>query len=1223
MHIQTKRLTARIAMALVAVAASTAFAQPAQKPLLSQSGEVPIPNVMLTLDSSWSMNWSNMPEGTFQVNGVNVTLPAVSIIIHPDDPFYEPGAIWGTNNNDNDTGVLISDPNTVNATERVYQAQMRSSDVNGIYYNPKVVYQPWPTIDDKGVVGRLPPAPPTAAPFHPLRPTEGTADLQDNNRVLSTRKWCRAVGNNCLTNNPVSRTFQAGVYYVLTAGANPTQIGSYTRYNINAATSFPKAATRTDCTGTTCNQAEERQNFANWFTYYRTRLLLAQASIPDAFINMPENKIRLGWGSIHQQSTNQNNVDGVNSAIVQQGVRPMDLNVKRAMLNWMRTANNRNNMTGAAPSGTLRLWGGTPLRVATAGVGDYFSRTDARNPWANNPAASDGGGPADQNASCRRSFNILVTDGYWNENYNTNTVGNYDNTSRTLPSQTITSNATPPLPSFNYAAINPYKDNNSNMVADVAMRYWNRDLRPDVPNKVNATTENPAFWQHLVQFTVGLGVKGTLNPETDLPALTNGTLSWGSDKIDDLWHAAVNTHGRYFSARNSQELAAAISTALGKASANEGLKEGGVATASNQLVADNVKYIPSYATVEWTGEIEAYPLNDDGVVSSTVPTWRATERMPATAGARNIFTYNGTNAVPFLWASMGTVLQGEMTGGSANLVNYLRGDKTNEGTAASNYRVRKGPLPDFINSTPAFIQSNVDMGYAAALPVAQGGGNAYTQFLADKAARTPLLAVGGNGGMLHIFQTQATTSPAVPAGRETFAFVPRTVLPNLSKLADKTYGTPGNYHQYFVDGGLAEGDYYNGSAWRNILVGTLGAGGRAIYALDLTTTTGLNASTVMWEKSSSNDTDIGYIMSDAEVGVLQNGSWKVFVGNGYDSNAGRAVLLVIDVATGDIQKIVADTSGSNGLSGVRLVRNASQQVIAAYAGDLKGNMWRFEFGDGAVASWRVGFGGLPLIVARDPSGTRQPITATPSFVPAVGNGNVVIFATGKLLVEADQTTTQVQTAYGITDPTTGLYTTLPTPLPDSAGGVRGSLTQQTIGAATTTAGGTYYTISSNVPAASSKGWYLDLSIQDGQRSVYPTIEIGDFVYISSIVPAGSAAQCESSSGRGFNFLLNARTGQQYNLPVLDTNGDGVINSNDDASAGFLTGADGGDTPLTKIIGPKDKDKKVSFQNTRGQQRGRVYCIVNCEDPVDPEPPTPGPTKIKDRVWRQLINPPHP
>jgi type IV pilus assembly protein PilY1 len=182
-----------------------------------------------------------------------------------------------------------------------------------------------------------------------------------------------------------------------------------------------------------------------------------------------------------------------------------------------------------------------------------------------------------------------------------------------------------------------------------------------------------------------------------------------------------------------------------------------------------------------------------------------------------------------------------------------------------------------------------------------------------------------------------------------FAYVPKAVIPNLSKLDDPLYGTTGAgaiYHQYFVDGPLTESDVFINApgvstpSWRNYLVGSLGAGGRAVFALDVTDTANLGTSSIRWEMSIATQSELGYVTAPIEVGVLPNGEWVALFGNGAYSSSGKAALFVVNLQTGTAQTLSVDATGSNGLGGVGVVRNASGQITNLYAGDLKGRMWK-------------------------------------------------------------------------------------------------------------------------------------------------------------------------------------------------------------------------------------------------------------------------------------------
>lgn len=1209
---------------------------PAQKPLVTRDGGQPKPNVMLTLDTSWSMIFPYVPEGAFTVNQQTVNFPGfTSPVMHPDDPRHDPGqqSTVAANQRAGDGGPIPAD---LTDNTNVFQRQMRSPDVNQLYYNPRLEYKPWrKPRDPVSGVERYPNAIPRMAWFDPdkISSTDKFADLTAATTTVNAI-WCHRIppaggkmdcGDTTTARNAYLKSFSPAVYFLLNAGQNPNAVGSYTAYDINGgATTFTKYSNRADCLGaTSCTQAEELQNYANWFVYYRTRLHVVQAAIPESFLQL-DDIIRVGWGTIHQGTSV---IDGQDTSIVQSGVRDFDTARKNNLVSWIRNFQSSKDVTSSTPQ--PKLLGGTPLLSALAGVGEYFSRKDRRSPWVNNPALTAGDNST--SLSCRRSYNMLITDGYYRDEA---VVDNVDNTAGTEIVQATTNGR--PAKTYTYAPARPFSDGRAGTLADVAMKYWNTDLQAgvdgldnNVPAGNDTVLEDPAFWQHLVQFPIGLGVSGNIpldDLSNQLVQLTRlGGKGWWDGgavtstdprRIDDLLHAAVNSRGQYFSAKNAAELTAALTTALNRASERPGLKEAGVGAASLVLGAVNAKYVPEYTTTSWVGDIKSFPLNAQGVTTSTIPRWDAASKVPAPAN-RNIFTWTGTAGVAFNWETLGTANQAVMTPTLPNgatgpeLVNYIRGDTSQEDSATSIklFRKRAGKLPDFINSTPLLIKGNVNLRYET-LPDGTLGRETYSAFASiTKPARPAVLFVGGNGGMLHAFADQAGTN--VVAGQEVFAYVPKTVLPDLSVLAQKDYGRPSNYHRYFVDGPLVESDVYLGGAWKNILVGTLGAGGKGIFALDVTNPTAMGATSVLWEKSSADEENMGYMTSAPQVGILPSGEWAVFVGNGTHSSAGKAALIMIKYRIADparpqdvtltVSSIEVSQDDRNGLGGVTLVKNGRQQVIGAYAGDLKGHVWRFDVSDTGVVS--VGLNGSPLYTADDLSGTPQPITAAPAVMPHPNGGNFVIVGTGKLIDTGDNDNLDRQTLYGLWDKP---MATGNSAFQDTAAYV---LVQQTID--TTDRASGFFNLSANpVDYGDSKvlGWYIDLNIDEGQRVIYAPMLVSDYVFAGTMVPAKAARFCSEADGVGYNFLMPALTGGRSDAPILDTNGDRVVDNTDQNSSVYTTGADGTDTILIKEN--SDGTTDVSAQNTVDDQ----VIKLKKKRPL---------SSIIGRTWRQILNPPTP
>ena len=541
------------------------------------------------------------------------------------------------------------------------------------------------------------------------------------------------------------------------------------------------------------------QNFANWFSYARNRARVAIGGTAEAFASVPSN-YRVGYGRINKGSTT---VDGAATETIERGVRAFSGADRAAFYSWL--------------FGRTSPTGGTPLRRALDDVGQYFSRSSNAGPWGEVPGTND----TTAHAICRRSFHVMMTDGGWNgDAANTSgATGNVDNSN----GATITG---PNGQSYRYTPTRPFRDANSGTLADVAMYYWNRDLRPDLDNGITANSLNPAFWQHLVNHTISFGIDGSLDNPGDLLALTNNSKSWPNPnadgpKIDDLWHASVNSRGTSSSARTSTEYAAALQSVFVDIAAASG-SEAGVEVSTRGLTGTTRKYVPTYDSARWSGDVAALSLPADGSDGTVI--WRAVSSLPA-AASRNIYTFDaaatGTKGVAFTWASisnaMRTTLYGATSGGEA-LVSYLRGDRTGE---TSTYRTRSSPLGDIVNSTPVLVKDLFDGQYDF-LPSSTAGRATYRRFVRAKSFRQGQLFVGANDGMLHAFNDSN--------GAESFAFMPGAVLGRVKDLASTSYS-----HRYFVDGPLAEADIYDGGAakWRNLVAGSGGAGAKNLFAINV------------------------------------------------------------------------------------------------------------------------------------------------------------------------------------------------------------------------------------------------------------------------------------------------------------------------------------------------------------------------------------------------------
>jgi len=1121
---------AGIGLALAAVTAP-ALSAPSQVPLLSRDGYEGKPNLMFTLDDSGSMDWQFMPDDVYNNNYPGAGVYSIG---------FDPSEV-------NQIPFSRSRFISTDVGDRIV-ATWRSNQVNKVYYNPNILYLPWVQSDGTP----FPDSIPNAAVVTPQAVVPTTVDLTTSGMVAA--RWCDIGG--CAT-----KTIDyAPATYFQYNGGDETDPANYTRVRIVDNTSYTRASTRSECTQDlldpsvhVCTQQQELQNFANWFTYYRRRMSLAIGATSQAFSGQGAG-LRIGFGRINNYGTG---VDGQTHGAVVRGVRDFSGQDRQDFFDWLHASIGN---------------GGTPLRYAMDQVGQYFERSDDAGPWAEVP----GGNSTEDHLQCRKSYHILMSDGYWNGTQATTAAAraNVDNTTGPL----ITGGGGV---SYQYVPSAPYQDNTANTLADVAMYYWNRDLRPDLDNLVRPDQNNPAFWQQLVQYTVGLGVGGALDPETDLQDLIDGNLQWTSvytlpGLVDDLWHAAINSHGRYLSASDPVQFATALGEVLQDIDERESA-EGGVALSSFTLETRARKFIPTYKTATWSGDVNAKQLDERGVALADL--WAASENVPAPA-SRNIYIGRGgsAGAVPFFWDQIPAAVKTEMgPNANLNLINYLRGDRALEGTT---YRERdpESILGDMVNSTPTLVGSLVDDDYEY-LPASIPGAGSYRQFITQKKARDQVLFVGANDGMLHAFRAAD--------GVEAFAFVPRAVAPELYKYAQPSYK-----HQFYVDGPITEADYYDG-AWKNMLVGTLGGGGKALYAIDTTDTSSFDQNNVMWEFTHN---QMGYVMAPVATGVTTGGDWVAVFGNGFESTDERARLFVVNLKTGAlIRQIPAGTAGANGLGGVRLIKDLNNVIVGAYAGDLKGNLWRFNMLDTNSGSWKVGFDGNPLYTATDSGGLPQPITAAPEYVAHPESGQFVVFGTGRLFADADLQQTNAQTLYGVWDKVEyNSGTTAATRF--QSGDI---LLDRQFGPMITSGGTEYFGIQDNgqtIDWSTDRGWKLPLTLEAGQRAIYGPQLIRGFALFSTVAPTGGTGlPCDDSRSTGYNILINALMGTAPQTPVLDTNSDGKIDENDTTESVYKTIADGSDKILL------GKDGKVVIARTDAETQALIEG------------------RGLERTWRQILN----
>jgi hypothetical protein len=787
--------------------------------------------------------------------------------------------------------------------------------------------------------------------------------------------------------------------------------------------------------------------------------------------------------------------------------------------------------------------GGTPLRLALKEVGKYFNGAENSSlgetgdePWKSN---ADGG-------ACQQAFAILMTDGYWNGD--SPSVNNQDGDQGS-----------------------PYADNYSNTLADVAMKYYKTDLSSSLDNSIPTNSCDSATWQHMVTYGVSFGLKGTLDPSAYHPCLLDGSEPvWPNpdpysdhrecaERIDDLYHATINGRGLFFNASNPEELVSSLA-ALMENIESRMASGASVSVNGEELGTDTVLYQASYSSDSWTGEVKAFPVDrDTGAIlrEASDIKWSAADLLQSVApDDRLIVTYNGTDAgTAFRYISLTAAQKASLDPVEAtamNVLDYIRGEEI------AGFRARTRKLGDIVHSAPLFLGNTI--------------------------------YVGGNDGMLHAFN--ATT------GKERFAYVPNLVFDNLKYLTAEDYA---DHHRFFVDltpmarSNVPMGEDDTGT----LLVGGLAKGGKGYYALDITDADSLDssatetqvASMVKWEypKVGVTDDDLGYGYSRAFIVRTYSTTypWVIIFGNGYNSTNGKAMLYILDLNGNLITKIDTGVGDANGLSTPSLVdKNGDFKVDYAYAGDLKGNLWKFDLTAADYNQWQVAFGtdnngdhkisfadgDVPKPLFTAPG---QPITIKPDVMRHCDeHGYIVVFGTGSYLDSDPPGDPPVQTVYGIWDygddddngevlgtfdRATGVFSNTPlgsnvtlleqTELPGSPVflyGYKIRLTTdyepnwETIEDADT--GQLPNPGSSNAETIVHAGWYFDLPVS-GERVIKDLMIRDGMAVFTSFTPNDS--EC-SGGGNSMVHEMNACTGARplREKPQFDINNDGVIDEND-------------------------------------------------------------------------------
>jgi len=944
--------------------------------------------------------------------------------------------------------------------------------------------------------------------------------------------------------------------------------------------SYPRATTRTDCAGTTCTYNEEMTNFANWYAYYKTRIQMTKTAVGLAFAPVTGN-FRVGLSKM--------SVSAAGGAI---DVVPADF-TSTARQTWYNT------FYATTTSGS------TPTRPALDNVGKMFANISPYNYATGKEVVQ---------YPCQQNFILLTTDGYWNQGYSGSVTSNdgVEDASRFCTA--------------GRACVDTRSQSQASL-ADIALYWYNGgsnddtvSLRPSIDdvNKVGLVAAGAGENTHLHvnTFTLGLGIDGIMNYEEKYdsspkpggdfynlltkvqsgcpwnnggayvwpdPKVTDSTSSTVQERVDDLWHTAINGHGKYFSASDPQGVQAGLNEAIAGISIRVGAASAAATSTPNISKEDNNIFTDTFVTGKWYGELSNKQIDlTTGLVGSSV-LWSTSDtlgaQVAASSDSRKIFMLDasGANAALkyFDYAAMTTTEKGWfdnkcsqmaqcgtlspadklIVNAGGNIVNWLRGQqqyaddrllRAYSTTDIAAGAVKPIVLGDIASSKPAFMRAPIKSYVTAG----------YSTFKSDNANRQAVVFTAANDGMLHTFN--ATN------GSEMWAYVPRITMQKLYKQASTNYSLN---HQFTTDGSPELGDVQINNVWKTVLVAGLNGGGRGYYALDVTDPANPVA---LWELCADaslcakNDPDIGLTFGNPQFGMWQ-GKWVVFLTSGYNNVSGadgvsagitgHGVLYIVDVSNGTILKKIDTGNGSvSAPAGLAKITSISSNPFTdpvttyIYGGDNTGQMYRFDLTSatpGQVTFVKMGDAGANQPITTRPEITQCLETDTVNGAPVSHAQRVVIFGTGRLLDLPDIGDNATQTVYALKDSGSAIANIRGASMVQQTMSVKTTAPDPNAPANTSTNLLTYGITKKAVDLSVNDGWYVDLALNPGERvNLDPQVVSGGANVVSTIPTSSSACKVGGSSNV---YQFSVCTGSYVGS-------DGVVGStlsNAAAAVGFI------------------------------------------------------------------------
>ena len=712
---------------------------------------------------------------------------------------------------------------------------------------------------------------------------------------------------------------------------------------------------------------------------------------------------------------------------------------------------------------------------------------------------------------------------------------------------------------------------NTAYIAGLAYDNHTVDLRPDLAGEQTASTH----WVDVLENQV---LRGPAQNQYYLAAKYGGfDIPDGFDPLtrtaalpEALWHTngqTVSLGGtsfkrpdNFYIAGEADRMIESLREAFKNISSELSSSSSSIAANSTSLQNDTAVYQASFNSARWDGELTASALVA-GEISPT-PIWQASGILDAKTDVemdnRNILTAQpmtntsgvllSTTGSEFDWAGLTPAQQDALaadgSGGTVSTavaqdrLEYLRGKRVNERSDANQilpFRQRDSRLGDIINSSPVYVHQSNGGYFRLNSEPGYSGVTSYADFRASTTYqdRPPFLLVGANDGMLHAFDASVATGGN--GGEELFAFVPAGVYDSLWELTDPEYS-----HRYYVDGTPVVTDAWLGSTlgWRTLAVGTTGAGGRSVFALDVTDPESMTSTDMLWEFSHD---EMGLTMQKPAVFALASGSFGVAVSSGYETSLTNGKVWFLEASTGQvIKEISIPTNGAELGSPTLIDTNADRIADRMYVADTAGKLWRVDIDDSSVSNWEAPSGLTsgntmqPLFEAN----TGQAITADLTAALNERGELMVFFGTGSFQDVGDNVVGNspvVESFYGIID--RGIPV------------ARNTLLEQEILDQVTANGNRLRLVSDNLPPSTYNGWYMDLLWKtsndgvgaQGERVVSQAIVRSDRVIFPTLIPAEDPCL---AGGTSWLMEVDLYNGGQLDYDVFDVNNDGKIDSGD-------------------------------------------------------------------------------